>query len=181
MTTTMTEPLLPDLRHMGLAVERLSSVDQVAVADLCHRSTEFFELVEGYPASEETAAELLEAVPPGVEPARKHVLGFRRETALIGAVDLIDGYPGTGEWYVGLLLIEPSERGRGLGDAIWSELEGWIRSRGAHAVRLVVQEKNGGALRFWQSHGFVIDGESQQVLPKITNRIWHMRKDLYLC
>jgi ribosomal protein S18 acetylase RimI-like enzyme len=148
------------------------------VTDLCRRVTDFFELVQREPASESSVTEILEVGPPGIDASKKVVLGFRRGDALIGIVDLIDGYPTQGTWYVGLFVLEPDERGRGLGRTIWAELEGWIRKNSGHTVRLVVQKQNVRARAFWEACGFAIDGEVEQVLPNTTNQVWRLGKQV---
>lgn len=170
--------VFPQLGAGGVRVERLVPEDRPRVAELCRRTTDFFELVEGHPASEASAAEVLEVAPPGVLATNKFVLGLRREGVLVGLVDLVDGYPAPGTWYVGLLLLDPAERGRGLGTLIWSELEAHIRHNGGHTVGLIVQNQNPGARRFWEARGFMVDGEVEQILPHITNRVWRLRKDV---
>ena len=97
---------VPGLDRQGLRVERLYPEDRARVADLCRRATDFFALVEGAPASEATAAEVLEVGPPGVDASEKFVLGFLRGDTPVGIVDLIDGYPTQGVWCVGLFVVE---------------------------------------------------------------------------
>jgi ribosomal protein S18 acetylase RimI-like enzyme len=167
---------LPDLAPLGLSARRLDQNDQVRLAALCRTCGDFFELVEGRPGSEETANGLLNVAPPNVTSEKKFVFGFERAVSLVGVVDLIDGFPEPGGWYVGILLLAPGERSHGLGRALWASLERWLLGRNADAVRLIVQEQNPGAMRFWRSLGFETEAKVQQILPGRTNQTWRLAK-----
>jgi GNAT superfamily N-acetyltransferase len=167
---------LPDLAGLGLAPVRLALGDRARVTELCARCREFFTLVVHEPGAEANAVDLLEIGPPGVEPARKHVFGFERDGELVGAADLIEDYPAPGVWCVGLLLLVPEERQQGLGHRLWAALEAWVGGRAGHTVRLVVQEQNPGARRFWTRAGFVLESEVEQVLPTFTQKVARLQK-----
>jgi ribosomal protein S18 acetylase RimI-like enzyme len=167
---------LPDLAPVGLSARRLDQNDQAQVAAFCRTCSDFFELVEGREGSEETADELLNVAPLNVASEKKFVFGFERDISLVGVVDLIDGFPEPGGWYVGILLLVPGERGQGVGHALWASLERWLLGRKADAVRLIVQEQNPGAMRFWRSLGFKTEAKIQQLLPGRTNQTWRLAK-----
>jgi ribosomal protein S18 acetylase RimI-like enzyme len=109
-------------------------------------------------------------------PDSKHVFGFSRGGTLVAALDLVDGYPDPGNWYVSLLVLDPAARGGGLGRAIWAATERWIRARGATQARLIVQTQNPRARAFWESLGFEAIGETTQRLPTFENRVWRLLK-----
>ena len=121
---------------------------------------------------------LLESRPLGLDLHRKHVVGFERNGTLVAIVDLLDNYPDTTDWYVGLLVLSPNERNRGLGAAIWTAVEAWVRSEGGRRARLIVQEQNPSAARFWRTVGFTADGIGEQHLPARTNRCLRFEKRL---
>lgn len=168
--------MLPDLKSLGLTVTRLRSTDAGTVSELCHGCRDFFELVTGEPVATTTALDVQEQGPPGVDSARKHVLGFWREGRLVGMMDLIEGFPADDEWYVGLLVLLPSERNRGGGRAIWTAVEIRVREAGCSVVRLVVQEQNPRAAHFWTSLGFVKGAQVVQSLGSRTNHCWRFEK-----
>jgi GNAT superfamily N-acetyltransferase len=124
------------------------------------------------------ARAVLEARPSDVSPERKHVIGIERNGRLVAIVDLLEGYPREGEWYVGLLLILPEERNRGLGRAVWNAMEAWMRSGGARVLRLIAQEQNPDAARFWKGVGFSVAGQVHQVLAGRSNLCWQLEKRL---
>jgi ribosomal protein S18 acetylase RimI-like enzyme len=167
---------LGDLTTLGLQSTRLGADDLSRVTELCRQCVDFFELATGDSNPVSAASDLLQVGPPAVPPQRKFVLGFEREARLVGVADLIQDFPGSGEWYVGLLLLVQQERSRGLGRGLWTELESWLRSSGARAVRLVVQEQNPRGAAFWTSLGFVREAQVSQVLPTRTNVCWKFTK-----
>jgi len=167
---------LPDLAPLGLSARRLDQNDQARLAALCRTCSDFFELVAGRAGSEEIADELLSVAPPNVASEKKFVVGFERAGSLVGVVDLIDGFPEPGGWYVGILLLAPGERSQGLGHALWVSLERWLFGRRAAAVRLIVQEQNPGAMRFWRSLGFDTEAKVQQLLHGRINQGWRLAK-----
>ncbi|WNG44346.1 GNAT family N-acetyltransferase [Archangium minus] len=66
----------------------------------------------------------------------------------------------------------------GLGARVHWALEGWVRNQGATGLRLVVQEQNPGALRFWQRQGYAITGQTLQRTRTRENVIHLLRKSL---
>ena len=144
----------------------------------CRQCSDFFTLVAGQSLAAEAARHLLESRPLGVEPAQKHVIGFNRSGEIVAIVDLLAGFPREAEWYVGLLLLAPTERTRGLGTAVWNAMEVWIGAAGGRQIRLIVQEQNPAAARFWRSVGFTANGEVEQVLATRTNLCWRFEKQL---
>jgi ribosomal protein S18 acetylase RimI-like enzyme len=169
---------LPNLSSLGLAVTRRQSGPDANLTELCRRCEVFFTLVAD-PAEPATRAKsVLVGRPPSVEAARKFVLGIERNHDLVGIVDLLEGYPGEAECYVGLFLFLPEERNQGLGRAVWAAIEQWIHSRGARVIRLIVQEQNADAARFWRSVGFEAHEQVQQILATRTNLCWRFGKAL---
>jgi GNAT superfamily N-acetyltransferase len=168
----------PSLLPLGLAAKKLTRSDEAAITTFCQQCIAFFTLVAGEAPAADTAHQLLEARPRSVDVTRKHVIGFERGGALIAIVDLLEGYPDETNWYVGLLLLSPDERARGLGTAIWTAIETWIRGEGGSCARLIVQEQNPDAARFWRTVGFAANGTTEQYSPTRTNRCWCFEKPL---
>jgi ribosomal protein S18 acetylase RimI-like enzyme len=168
----------PSLLPLGLAAKKLARSDESAITTFCQQCGAFFSLVAGEARAADTALQLLEARPRSVDVTRKHVIGFERGGALIAIVDLLEDYPDEANWYVGLLLLSPDERGRGLGTAIWTAIETWIRGEGGSHARLIVQEQNPDAARFWRTVGFTTNGTTEQYSPTRTNRCWCFEKPL---
>ena len=151
-------PLFPSVGDID--VVRLHDSDLPQLTRLCSACTAFFELVEGQPASEATAAEILGDWGPEVARGTKHVFGFMKRNELIGVAELLQGYPSPGEWFIGLLLLHPSYRGAGLGTELCNALMTWIGGEGGTAVRLLVQHQNHKARAFWERQQFSVERET---------------------
>jgi ribosomal protein S18 acetylase RimI-like enzyme len=70
------------------------------------------------------------------------------------ALELIRDYPGPGDWFVGLLMLDPDVRSSGLGSRLHAALERALADVGGRAIYLAVLEQNAGAERFWRRQGF---------------------------
>ncbi|MBK6761034.1 MAG: GNAT family N-acetyltransferase [Ignavibacteria bacterium] len=78
---------------------------------------------------------LLQNVPPSTAKEDKIVLGFHDETGLLVAIcDLLRNYPSTGEWWIGLLMIDPKYRSAGLGTQILQDVVNMARAEEATAL-----------------------------------------------
>lgn len=144
---------------------RLDEGRRAELQELYESCRSYFELVTGAPPGPDEADALLEALPRGKAREDKFVIGFFDAPGhLIGVLDAIRDYPQRGEWYVGLLLLGPASRGRGLGERVYRRLEDWVRAEGGRALHLIVQQSNPDALRFWERMGFEVAGMGKQVL-----------------
>ena len=68
-------------------------------------------------------------------------------------------------------MVAPEARAQGLGAAIVAALRDWIVAQGGWTIRLIVQEQNPAALRFWSRQGFVEVGAAVQELEDRTNQV----------
>ena len=156
----LTLPSIADLEARPLLPEQ-----QPLLQALLQRCDDYHQLVYGQPARPDEAEALVRERPPGLREDQKHLWGlFTPEGALGGAVDSLSDYPGPGEWYLGLLLLEPSLRGGGRGRAVAQAYETYVRRAGGHVLRLAVAEQNEAGLRFWKRLGFT---EEARVGPKL--------------
>jgi ribosomal protein S18 acetylase RimI-like enzyme len=127
------------------------------------RCRDYFELVTGQPPAPDEAADLLRSLPRGKDAEDKFVVGlFDAPGHLVGVLDVIRDYPAPREWYLGLLMFEPTLRGQKLGDRVYHRLEDWVRAQSGTAIHLIVQEQNPKALRFWRRMGFEERGMGKQ-------------------
>jgi ribosomal protein S18 acetylase RimI-like enzyme len=155
------------------SVVLLDQRDQSRLSELCRQCTDFFALVEGQAGGSETAAELLGPLHGDVT-GTKLVFGIARRGVLVGVAELLEGFPGPKDWYVGLLLLVPAARGKGLGTEVWLGLRDWMHGRGAAVVRLVVQKQNLPARAFWAKNGFTVEKEIVGKVGKLESPAWRM-------
>jgi ribosomal protein S18 acetylase RimI-like enzyme len=143
------------------------------------RCRDYFELVTGQPPSPTEARELLGAAPRGKSLDDKFAIGlFDAPGHLVGVLDVIRDFPRAAEWYLGLLLFEPTLRGRKLGDRVYHRLEEWVRAQGGQAIHLVVEEVNPDALRFWERMGFQVRGMGKRILAGRESPFIRMTREL---
>jgi GNAT superfamily N-acetyltransferase len=163
----------------GRTVAKLGAEDVPALRALCERCHAFMTLVYG--ALEPDAAEqLLESLPPEKTLEDKFAFGLYADGSreLLGVLDAVRGFPEENEWIIGLLLIDPEHRNAGLGARFVGAFEQWVRGQGAVGLRLVVQQQNPDALRFWQKQGYEVTGMTLQHTPRRKNFIQLMHKPL---
>ena len=159
-------------------VRRLTDADAAEIQDLYVRCTAFVELVEGRPPASHDGLDLLQAKPPGVKDEDKLVFGLFEAGQMIGALDVLRGYPEPDIWYLGLLMLSPETRNRGLGAQVYAATRSWVEANGGKAVRLIVQAQNDAALRFWERQGFVVIGATTQETGEHTNEVFRMEQRL---
>lgn len=118
-------------------------------------SKDYIELIEGRLPQADEAADLLQTLPPGKTLKDKFVLGVYEKDLLIGVIDLIKDYPEENIWFIGLLLLSPEYRNKGLGHKIYNKLKNELISlEQLKAIRISVSEQNTQALDFWRELGF---------------------------
>lgn len=140
---------------------------------------EYVELITGQPPGPNEAQELLASLPRGKTHDDKFVVGlFDAPGHLIGVLDVVRDYPKRDEWFLGLLMLRPQSRNRGLGERVYRRLEEWVSASGGTAIHLIVQEQNPGALRFWQRMGFELKGMGKQQLERRENVYLRLTREL---
>lgn len=160
---------LPQVEGAQLALISGSAVAELQ--ELLERCADFEVMVAGSPPDANAAADLLIEVPPEHSLRDKLVIGVWTDDGLTAAIDLLRDFPDPHAWYLGLLLVAPEARGRGLGEAIVAALRSWIRAQGGWTIRLIVQEQNPAAHRFWIRQGFVEVGTAVQELEDQVNQV----------
>ena len=158
---------------------RLDEGRERELQDFYERCRDYFELVTGQPPSPTEARELIAAVPRGKTHEDKFVIGlFDAPGHLVGVLDVIRDFPRERDWYLGLLLFEPTLRGHKLGERVTRRLEEWVRAEGGQAIHLIVEEVNPGALRFWERMGFEVRGLGKRILKGKETPFLRMTRDL---
>ena len=158
----------------GVSMVKLQERDQSRLATFCRGCSDFFEMVGGQPGGPTTAAEILGPLPENVTSGTKRVFGIERSGELIGVAELLDGFPGPKDWYVGLLVLLPDLRRGGIGTDVWVGLREWIQEREAAVVRLVVQKQNASARTFWERQGFTVEKEIVGGVARLETPAWRM-------
>ena len=160
---------LPEIK--GCRVRRLAEADKSELKAAFVRDREYFDDING---RDIPLDEICSHVPPGRLMQDKHLFVMEREGQVAGMIDIIEGYPEPGVWYLGFLYIVDRFRG-GLGRQALHGLYAWAKAQGGHAIRLGVVEPNLRARHLYATEGFAFEA-IREVDPSI-NR---MRRTLVL-
>ncbi len=150
--------------HRSLTFKNFSlKHDFEAVRALLIACNDYVIFEQGEPTDDAYVTGYFRNCPPGQNPVLKHSIGVFDGETLVGLVDLIDGYPRPRDCYLGLLLLTPKARGRGLGPQVLDRLITAAQARSNKRMLLCVLEENQGAQRFWKGQGFVPLGVAKAV------------------
>lgn len=120
----------------------------------------------------ENVREFFEDAPPGQASDAVLKLGIVGAGKLVGVADLAFGYPNFADAYIGLMLIDNAERGKGFGRAALAQLERLAKERKATRLLLAVLEENALAINFWKRHGFSLEVRTD---PVVIGKKTHIR------
>jgi ribosomal protein S18 acetylase RimI-like enzyme len=164
----------------GYHSELMQADDQVELQTLLERCADYSLLVTGSPPKPSAAVSLLTECPRGKTVNDKFVIGiFDKKQVLLGVLDAVRDYPSQADWWLGLLLLDPDQRNKGLGKRIYQAFEHWVNQQGARRIFLGVLEKNEKAYRFWMAMGFeVIEKQSKRQFGNTTHVVVVMARSL---
>lgn len=142
---------LPD----GTPVVRLRSEDGIALEVLIARCAEYHLASFGLPPGDADAQSQFYSGLELVPEERKYLVGcFSQDHTLLLGADFLEDYPSSGAYVLGLLLVDPSHRSRGLGEAFVRTMAAWASSRGGARLRIDCQfAENQSTMRFWKKFG----------------------------
>lgn len=137
--------------------ERLGPEHAPALQDLFSRCPDYFDLVEGHPATPDAAEKEFSDRPANTAAEDCFVFGLRLpEKPLTGVLQAFRHYPAQNHWYIGLLLLDPAARAAGLGAAFYQNFESWAAAQGAVKILIAVLTDNLRAHPFWQRQSFIL-------------------------
>ena len=142
------------------------------IYDAC---SDYFRQSSGQPAAAEQAAADLQTA--GQDEAR-HILGIFWEDNIAGIIDLRFGDPGPLDTRLGLILLAPEHRRRGIGSWALRILEAWLaRDTPVEQVVAAVPANDHAAQGFFLANGYAFTGQSTRVLAGDTRmRLLEIRK-----
>jgi RimJ/RimL family protein N-acetyltransferase len=129
----------------------LGPPDIAAVQGLFERATDYFEVATGAPAAADEAERAFVAGPPTKSVDDKRSIGiFDDQDSMVGVIDALIDWPDPDVWSVGMLLLDPGHRGKGLGAAALTEFENWSGRLGATKLRtaIVAHHEDGVAFAY---------------------------------
>jgi RimJ/RimL family protein N-acetyltransferase len=161
----------------GYRTKLLTFSDLPDLQDMLEKCTDYMELVYGSPTSSNEAEMLVASLPPGKSLDDKYIIGiFDKTMQMLGFVDAVRDYPDAGDWWVGLVLMTPNARGRGIGSQLYRAFESWAVGQGAQRVYLGVIEANRRAHTFWERLGFERVEKRQSRDETVAHPVWVMRR-----
>jgi GNAT superfamily N-acetyltransferase len=146
---------------------------------LYEKCADYNYLMEGRPPSATAALDEFTAIPEGKSLDDKHMLGiFDSQEELIGLIEGIQNYPESKCWWIGLIMLAPAHRCKGILYPLVKGFEYWMAMQGMDYVMGSVVETNRKVLRLWQQMGFEIvrKVEREQSNPKSHSRYVIRRK-----
>ena len=141
------ETLTPPIRLLPEDAPRLQA--------LYTRCIGYFLRADGQPPRETAANEAFVDVPEGHSPDQLALYGvFAPTEELVAEMEVLEGYPNASVWWIGLLLVDPAARRRGIA----RRMVEWLSARAAEKriaeIQLGVLDSNLEARRFWEGEGF---------------------------
>ena len=139
------------------SVRPLSREDGEALRQMFEACEDYFLVVEGQAPPPGAAIEAFDAMPPGRSIEDKFIFGiFDVRAHLVGVLEGMRQYPDETTWWIGLLLLAPNARNRGLGEIIIRRFKSYVQRNGGRAIALGVVADNERALGFWRKLGFMV-------------------------
>lgn len=140
---------------MSILIRTLDpTADLDAVEEFYGRAADYWILADRRSPDRQKALDFFTDCPPASDPAASHRLGMFEAGVLMGLAELSFDWPGPGDAFLGLQILAPEARGRGLGRALLAEVEACARASGAPALYLAVLDANPKGRAFWEREGF---------------------------
>jgi RimJ/RimL family protein N-acetyltransferase len=159
---------------------RLQAEHTAPLQRLFDKCADFVMLVEGEEASPTAAQDIFQERPAGRSLDDKFLYGLvERNGEIVGLLEGFRHYPDEAIWWIGLLMLAPEVRGRGLGRKLVQSFCDYVCSVQGTAVMLGVVEENRAAYRFWQQVGFEQVRQTEpRPFGKKTQSVYVMRRAL---
>jgi GNAT superfamily N-acetyltransferase len=133
---------------------QLSLGNAPELQQLLERCDDYYALVEGRPPQADAAIGELTEGPAERLPHDLFVFGILERSVLVGVIGALRNHRRRGQWYLGLMVLDPRVRNAGLGRMLYRAFEDWIARQDGDSILLAVVESNSAAARFWRSVGF---------------------------
>ncbi|MEU4222112.1 GNAT family N-acetyltransferase [Actinoplanes sp. NPDC026623] len=141
----------------GLRVRELEARDEPAVSDVFTASEDYFVALTGDRALSGDVQSLFYAAPEGVSPDAKLLLVAELDCETVGVIDVVPGHPGPDTASVGLFLLTPAARGRGVGSRIARALLDEARAREIRRATVTTPAGWAPGAGFLRHLGFELD------------------------
>jgi ribosomal protein S18 acetylase RimI-like enzyme len=143
------ELALPDF-----TVSRLTMDDVENIQKFLETCSDYSILENGRPPQAGDSIKLMTEVPPNKPFEDKFLFAIENKNTIAAILDVLLGYPGENILWIGLLLIHPDMRGKGLGRKIIQSLTEVLKRTEFTEIQLGVLKENQAGYKFWQNIGF---------------------------
>ena len=132
----------------------LSPPDLRDLQSLFDRCADYFTVATGAPAHSEEAQRAFVAGPPSKSVDDKRVIGVFRNENLVGVIDALVDWPERGVWSLGMFMLDPEHRNKGLGSQLMTAFEAWCSENGACSFRTAIVTHHDAGVRFLERSGY---------------------------
>ena len=148
-------PVLDTLRRLmpQWEVREVGEEDMQAVLALLEKDRAFGELSGRQPTMENLRDDLA-ALPPRCLPSQKHYVAIWEGGAPVAVLDWLEHYPRERTLWIGLLMVDYNQRGRGIGRTVADAIPKAACAGGMDSLRLACLEENQAGHAFWERAGF---------------------------
>ncbi|MEU0006238.1 GNAT family N-acetyltransferase [Streptomyces sp. NPDC006314] len=154
----MVDAWMIDVPGERVLVRELGPADEGPLLTLFEECEDWFVAATGLPSGPGDVQSLFYALPEGADPDDKVLLVLERDGVVAGVVDAVRNHPDRGAVAVGLFLLAPWARGRGLGRALATSL--LARAEGTSVVTVTVPPGWLPGERFLRRFGFTLDTDT---------------------
>ncbi|MHC3468684.1 GNAT family N-acetyltransferase [Streptomyces sp. 7R007] len=154
----MTDAWWVDVPGERVVVREPEPADEGPLLALFEACEDWFVAATGLPSAPGDVQSLFYSLPRGASPQDKVLLVVERDAEVTGLVDAVRDHPAPGEVAVGLFLLAPWARGRGLGRAVAGSL--LERAAGVTRVTATVPPGWRPGERFLEALGFTLEEPS---------------------
>lgn len=152
---------LNDQKYIIRLLEEEDIEDILALFKAC---PDYFKLVGDLNVDQSTVENFLYALPPGKEDEDKFSIGIYLGSQLVGAIDLVKGFPESDVWMIGLVLLHPDYRGIGLGTALHEYIVEVAEMEEANKLRVGVLLENNDKIKYWEKLGYLEEKRTDDVV-----------------
>ena len=169
-------PLMEGLSELlpGWEIRPVDESDFDAVLALMERCSDFFDL-SGVPITAESLKQDMAELPPRCVPEQKHYAALWKGGAPWMALDLVENYPRSRTLFVGLFVMDPALRRRGIGRTMMAALMQAAKEAGFDRVRLACLLDNPSGHAFWEAMG-LRNLRQGKLMGEHPDRVWIMER-----
>ena len=98
--------------------------------------------------------EIISSLDGGAEGEETCLVGFYDEGKLTAVLDLITGFPGKKDAFIGWFMVDADKQNRGIGSSIFADVRAALKAGGIENVSLKCRADSENAVSFWKQQGF---------------------------